>query len=277
MTTTMETHRDYIETHSIETHSIENVDTAAMSGFRNSLDQDYENTAGNMTLETPENKVTTMDVVKQSPYKDSIGYWNSVGGGFGKIKPSGAEDTERKSGNQIYIHCKSQKKTRYLNSLNRNRFFIRYYASVANKSDFSQTTKIEGKLVKGIYQKIGAPRVEVFPTSTQRTEEEYGITLKVKRIDTIKPFQFKMDKSKPNPYGWKFYDKSDLKAKKDCIMFTCSTDNVRHRHRLDVVRIIQENKIIIIQRFMKSVMERHAARSRAWQGKGVMLEGVRVN
>ena len=64
-----------------------------------------------------------------------------------------------------------------------------------------------------------------------------------------------MKKEKPNPYGWKFYswlDRSDLEAKKDGIIFNGSTGNVVHRHRLDVVRSIQENKIIIIQRFVKS-------------------------
>ncbi len=199
-------------------------------------------------------KVSKRDGINLSPDLDSIGYWNSVGGGLGKIKPSGAEDTERKSGNQIWFQCSSRNKTRYLNSLNRNRFFIRYYASVSDKSDKVKGWS-KGQQVKGIYQKIGKPTIEFIVKGNNCPSDMYGITLKVKRIDTIKPFQFYMKKENPNPYGWKFYgwiDRSDEEGKKDGIIFTGSTGNVIHRHPLDIVRNIQENKSIVIQRFMKS-------------------------
>ena len=207
-------------------------------------------------------KVSKHDAINLSPDLDSIGYWNSIGSGLGgaKICPQGLvfgdqqEVMEKKLGNCIFLHCTPRNKNRYLNSLNRNRFFIRYYASVATKSDFSLTKKIEGKQVKGIYQKIGKPIIE-FTSDLDQNRGFCLFTLKVKRVDTIKPFEFYMKKEKPNPYGWKFYgwiDRSDVEGKKDGIMFVWCTGNVIHRHPIDVVRNIQENKSIVIQRFMKS-------------------------
>lgn len=212
---------------------------------------------GDATLKTLEqsNNEYTLDVTNLSPHLDSIGYWNTIGGGVGKIRPDDDETTETKLlARYIWLGCNATNKNRYLNSLNRNEFFIRYFASVANKSG-KLKGKNQGTQIKGIYQKIGRPIVKRKTDLGTKEGYSYDIFLKIKRIDTIKPFQFHMKKDKPNPYGWKFYgwiDRSDVEGKKDGIMFVGCTGNVIHRHPIDVVRNIQENKSIVIQRFIKN-------------------------
>ena len=65
----------------------------------------------------------------------SMGYFNSIGNGFGKIM--NVDHINRHeildNNNRMVIYCNEKTKNRYLNCFKKNQIFIRYQAKIANK------------------------------------------------------------------------------------------------------------------------------------------------
>ena len=120
----------------------------------------------------------------------NLGYFNSIGNGFGNIDNiTHINRYEALMNGRLILTCKDEKqKEKYYNSLEQNDYFINYQSKIA------ETIKdpiIQGMTINGIFKKVGSIK-----TKKDETKGWIDLEVDVIRIDITKsPFTFNVSKN----------------------------------------------------------------------------------
>ncbi len=159
----------------------------------------------------------------------NIGYFNSIGNGWGKINNANNIERYNKLHNEHKItvsYKNNSMKKRYLTYLNKIEYFVSYQPKIAD-----QINEIDGNTVNGIFKKCSSV-----------TENENVLTINVIRIDTHIPFKFKINEE--NKYNWNYLSKHN----KNGICFNGSIGSIssikKSKYYKDIVFNIMMNILI---------------------------------
>ena len=121
----------------------------------------------------------------------SMGYFNSIGNGSGKIMNVDHINRHEilNNNNRMVIYCNEKTKNRYLNCFKKNQIFIRYQAKIANKR---HELNGEGMKVSGMYIKLTKPIVQDIKCNSSGHYLE--ISIEVQKVDSKFPFEFYLNK-----------------------------------------------------------------------------------